>query len=229
MTAMNQPEFKVIAEDLDFLSDRWREGLSDENVRRGSVVLRLLLCEPILVQAATHFRLKKPRILAGRPISPENFPLRDDCTFLWPGGSTFEAGYLKSIADFDRSIPINELRPLSRALEEAEGVNEPVPIERFLKHLAFYYKGAWITKGDVIKYVCHVAGGAHLDPKRELPQSLSDATGEQLYSSLDTIRASVQFNGRDPVMTEMLCIGQAVVRSKDIIALRAEIRRAFEV
>jgi hypothetical protein len=75
-------------------------------------------------------------------------------------------------------------------------------------------KGAFVQRGDVIDYVCHKTGGAHLDTTR---RSDSDKL-------LDSLTASVH-SDRPMVYLELLAIGQQITSSEDWKRFREEADR----
>jgi len=221
---MTANEAKVIVEDLDFIETEWRGSLSDAAIRRSSAVLRHLLVDQNLHRAAGAFKMKL-RILVPEASFLEHVPFIDSTAFYWPGGTAYDIGHTKSFMTLRRALAAPEVKLLYDTLNAVEDSLRPLPIDQFLRHLSFCIGGVVATKRDVIKYVCNKCGGTHLDERREIPASKADAKDEKVYVLLDDTRKTLKLADRDPVLLEMLCIGQSVVRSKDVQTLRSRLKQ----
>jgi hypothetical protein len=77
-------------------------------------------------------------------------------------------------------------------------------------------EGSFVSRDDILAYVCHQTGGAHLDMKIHSPT----------YALLDSLSASV-LSDRPMVYLEVLALAQQVTHSEDWKQFREEADRVM--
>jgi hypothetical protein len=222
---MGDPEraqlIQVVGEDLAYLAKDWGTSIDDAALRRGSTVLRNLLVEGLLQRAwkAAGFA-REPSIhthtleslLAGRLVKVDGVLYASAC------GGEYGAGQVSSLVIVNYELTEGE----RKALQAASVLQEVVRLNEFSNAACILTQKTRVSRHALIKYVANKMGGAHLDHKR----SKSAAAEERAYVALDAVMAErTKLLDKNLVYYELLSIGQALVRSPEIVALMRTIDR----
>ncbi len=234
----------TIAEDIEWLQREWctvYEPPHDEELRRGTAVLRRLLLDGNLQAAWIHFGFERSPRLSGPDIvailKGNGHELRRVVSMV-AGGAICNGIQMSAIgaarthnrttgvsADADEGFAV-EVFSVARS-----AVGEPVKGE--LKDLAerswnlnayldapgAIRLGQTLSRRDIIQYFANSAGGVHLDydGKRHRTQ-------EETYRLLRELDQKVVADTMDGLFFELLSIGQAIAKSEDLAMLARSIR-----
>lgn len=210
---------RLVAEDLDYLFRDWNQDIDDASLRRSSPVLRALLVDGLLARAAHQvgrgIRVMAPAI--SRVVT--EVELRE-CIFFQTGGAQYKGMIIQSMSVITRAKTSAEIKASYEREKGVIGKSYPVKLGVFLKQTSFVVKGVLINREEVIKYVANKLGGAHYDASRTTSKERADISLEQKYALLDEVRTSIVTADKNTAYYELLGIGQRVVNSRDIRALR---------
>jgi hypothetical protein len=210
---------RIVLKDLAYLHEEWDQNISENSLRVSSPVLRRLLVDDALLQRAwkaVNFE-KSPRITA--------YSLKPDLQYMkeashpvllaWAGGARV-AG-LERIGNMilvPKYLSDEEAKVLSTAQGRQE--EETLDLPKYIESPAIVVRGEVIPRRAVIKYIVNTQGGSHIGDKK-----VSEAEQRQ-YRRLDEAKNSGGAGYPVPFF-ELLSIGQALVRSEDIMKLREKL------
>lgn len=168
----------TILEDLDHLAELWNTSETKNSAIRNSVhILRRLLIYSDLQKSANSRKFKiiidapdvKPFLKATRYGLIEFF----QCG----GGNVLGVHIAGTVVHSKRS---NRLERIMREHNPDQRVQ--LNLTSFLRQQVFSFKGEFVTRSDIIKYVANKAGSAHFDRKDR------DGTIERIRSAVDIRR-----------------------------------------
>jgi len=223
MNKINPHFLATVLEDLDFLEESWGDNISEPQIRRNSPVLRYLLVDGKIKEAAAMLN-QKIRILTPLSSLEENLPAPESIRFFMSGGASINKGRVDRLIEYNRAFTPEEVKKMYDDGKRLEGKSKAVPIDTFLNQVSFMYGASRIKRKTVIKYVCNKLGGTHYDPKRVAPTSLLTANEDEQYSFLDVIYNTWKSLDMNVIHLEMLGIGQRFINSRDVRILKRKIR-----
>jgi hypothetical protein len=201
---------RVVASDLAFLEDEWDESVDEDSLRRSSTVLRRLL---VLGDYAKAWRVageaKEPRLeavdlsnaLAGLELAR--------IFFASAGGGRSGGGELSGALQYSGVMSPELIR---ERYARGEPPRRVFHISEFLASPGVVFRGEFVSRRHVIKYVANKLGGDHFDPMRK--------KDERAYQILDNAMNAAQILDKRLVYFELLSIGQALAQSGDAKKLR---------
>jgi hypothetical protein len=206
--------FQIVADDLDYLTNEWRDQMTDSAIRRGSVALRRLLNEGLLLQAwrAAGFA-KKPRVDAPNLVRHIYGVRLNLVEFAVAGGAQYEGLSIAGCVELRYQVSADEMSrwTLAPPMESME-------LLAFRDAPSVIYRGYSILRREVIAYIANKLGGAHLDETRGT-KPIDDA-----YRQLDALsEAKYELAGKDALHFEVLSAGQILASSSDLQELRVRI------
>jgi hypothetical protein len=208
MSKMESDDLIIVAEDLRYLENDFGPDINDDEIRRGSAILRRLLVENVYGRAWRSVGFEKePRLLAVDLLSLIGPIPHNDVVIALAGGAEYRgiqiAGFCLSKKS-SSSGPVKDQTPPSNKLpgEREYGMSE------FLGSAAGIAAGIFVTRREVIKYIANIKGGVHLDSKQRKAE-------EKLVARVSKIEKKFRIYRTDALLVELLAIGQALGRSDD--------------
>lgn len=203
---MTNDDLRIVADDLQFLSE-WGEEITDREIRHGSAVLRRLLVEDVYGHAWRGTgNTKQPRLIAVNlsPVAtPDNI---SHIEFALAAGAEFRG---MQIACMLKNVGRQSFGTLMFPARENGYPGEyEFPLSNYLSSLSGVVDGEPFTRRDVIKYIANVKGGVHLSSKRRRAE-------KELVARLGKIEKRMTIHTTDGLLVELVAIGQAVGGSKD--------------
>jgi len=210
---------QIVASDIRMLDREWnKQDIDDDNVRRASTSLRMLLVEQRLIQAARsldfEIRIMAPatdELLIGADLS--------SMKFFQAGGAKHREMNVMGVQLHDRALSPREIKERYERQKHV-ATNQPMNVSKFLGQVSFVLEGTRISRDEVIKYVANKIGGAHFDRSR------GSSALEKKYALLDKVHSGSYVNvvaGKAPVFYELLSIGQYVGNSRHVQRLASKI------
>lgn len=165
----------TILEDLDHLSDLWNTSETKNSAIRNSVhILRRLLIYNDLQKSANS---RKFQILIDAPdVKPFIKATRYGLIDFYQCGGTNVLG-VHIAGSFVHSKRSHRLERIMREHHPDHRVQ--LNLTSFLRQQVFSFKGEFVTRADIIKYVANKAGSAHFDRKGR------DETIERIRSAVN--------------------------------------------
>lgn len=204
------------ASDLRFIDEVTRGDPDFDALRRLSVQMRLLINDDLLIKA-----WKNVGVLEGAPIIKSirlDVVNADPDDFIFAGGGEYGGMRIAAFRHLPRAMTPDEIARRAKAGPPMKDF----PLHEYKDSASAIVKGKSIKRHQIISFVAHKKGGAHLDRKRK--------KDDEAYMALDDLMTAVKIGGNggslklhDPVSYELLSIAQAVSRSKDIHKLLAAI------
>jgi hypothetical protein len=209
---------RITNEDLHYVADEWRDGISDAALRRGSVVLRRLIVQQELQRAwkVAGFA-KQPKIttMSLDHMLADEHPSR--IIFAVAGGAEFGGFSAAGMMAVNYAKTEKQLRSAPEA-----GVPERVlGLAEFGNGTCIVTNGVKISRRVLIKYIANKKGGAHFDATR------SQQHEERGFAALDEFleRQQVEIASKNAIYYELLSAGQSLAKSTDVLELRQRIRK----
>ena len=214
---------RVVGEDLDYLFKEWNQDIDEASIRRASPVLRSLLIEGKLHRIANDLGIDL-RILAPdiyRFVEAEELKTY---SYWQAGGANYNGVQIRSVfMVVGRSLTDFEIAKMAFFAGKASK-SYPVKATVFLRQPSFFVEGVAINREEVIKCVVHKLGGGHYDASRN-PSIGPNISLDDKYMLLDKVRAGkMMVGGKDAVYHELLSIGQRLINSRDVRAMRKRLR-----
>lgn len=198
---------KVVMDKIDSLHDLCsKQDPTDNNIRQISADLRFLLVEGNLQKV---WRLcgfeKQPKV---NPLMNLRKPNNDPAlTFSLDDCATTSGATMGGIRIYNRAKSAEEMRAdYERERELINAKSEPITMTAYLDSTAMQIKGKKMTRRQIIKYLANKLGGVHYDIKNR-------------DSDLDTLNSQLKLLKKGPLFFTILGIGQAIIKSGDIIKL----------
>lgn len=249
-------EFRSVAEDIEWLRDDWWLGpagyLSDGHLRRGSAALGLLLVDGLMQRAWSHYGFEGEPTVAGPDLvalATHHGTTLEHAVALIAGGACMankdrafvglfradnpetgvpaeaESGFAVRQLGIERDA---SLLSTPSALDPL--VSRQWPLSAYVEAPAAVRHGTLISRHDIIEYFRkHVGGADHYaahDPADSGRLQITEvAERNQVIEQLGGI---VHVEYRSGVYFELLSIGQAIGRSRDLLELARKIREGEE-
>lgn len=224
---MDNYQLKVVADDLEFLSE-WGTDITERTIRHGSGVLRRLLVEGVYGCAwrAIGFE-RQPKL---RTVDLSSILMPDNLKYieyLLAGGADYRGTSVATLC-LVKGLPSEGKRPPSELLRIIPKQPKPTDtypaeneftIQDFVASYSGYIKKSTFTRKEVIKYVANVKGGVHLSAGQRKEE-------KKLVSRLARFEKAFKIAHTDPMLVEIVAIGQALGRSEDA---HVYIRKAKEL
>lgn len=199
---------RVVLADLEYLASRWSAGgISDDEVRRNSTVLRRLLVDDDLLKAWVEVVGKVPYSVSAMGLErPKSATVRRAeyvtvSGVTQPGSQVFQAQVVRGPVDKG---------PYPVVVVQAR----PMKLRKFVEGFCVVIDDVFVRRREVVQFVANKAGGAHYDSDKKMPN-------QKAVESM----ASYEVMGRGAVYYEMLGIVQALVSAPDTTRLVAELRK----
>jgi len=212
MRRLEDSQLISVAEDIEYLREKWADGASDADLRRGSALLRRFLIDGGngMLMAVWHRLglLDQPRVIApSLPLQILAAGAKVDLAAA--GGATVEGGTMAGFRQTTERIAA-EFSPDGCEQLLLEYVGAPSVIIR----------GEQVTRRELVKYFAHHLGGVHMSSKvlkqeQDMVRRIRRIETLQIYSHM---------LGKDLLHFELLAIGQAIGRADDFKKMSAVIR-----
>jgi hypothetical protein len=202
---MNELVENVIS-DLRYIKKDWNESVEDDELRRGSTVLRRLLIDKELAQALRASGLNSNPMLEASTLDPIIKSIsRDKIRFASAGGARYKGielrgWYFARTAKSQKEIK----REYERGIPSVS-----ISIHDFVEAPCLILYGEIILRRQLIQYVAHKLGGAHTDDKR-------DRKKDRPYILMDKARKEFKLADKSLIYFELLSIGQALSASSEL-------------
>ena len=214
----------IVAEDLNYLTNKWTQDIDDPSLRRASPVLRSLLIESQLMKVAN--MLNEEISVMAPLISKYEDELEDaSIVFYQSGGAKFKGMEIQFVKRNNRAMSPEEIKTNYEKQKNLIGQNYPVKLTKFMKQISFLINGVKINREEVIKYIANKRGGAHYDGSRKTDKVGSKGDLEKKFKLLDDIHRSTIVADKNSVYYELLSIGQRLINSPDVKRIREIINR----
>jgi len=216
---------KAAVEDID---------IENRQIRNISGILRRLLIDNDIQNVSRKYI---PKITIQTPDNNEIYRSSRKSPFLF-----FQSCGCKIRGIWMRAI-IAEYGSVPRQLEFNPGTTVDLKINNFLRQNVFCFKGEWVSRSDVIKYVANKASGVHSDTKRGGPYKILDYIRNALTISVEDERLETTLNidniefpndefkfsskSVDPVFLELLAATHFFLDSSDVHSLLQELRKTY--
>jgi len=215
---MKRELLKVVLEDLKYLSTEWNQDIDDASLRRASTVLRRLLVDQELLQAARMLG-KDISVMAPLICREESFENLDEIVFYQAGGANFRGMEIQTLTIVRGVLSNEEIKQRWERERNLVGKSYPVKLSKFLKQTSFIVFGIKINREEVIKYITNKLGGAHYNSSRKTSNDGSTVMLEDKYVLMDRVGRELRVADKNAIYYELLSIGQRVVNSPDVKAL----------
>ncbi len=216
---------KIVAEDLDYMTDEWSQDIDDASLRRASPVLRSLLIEGQLMKVAN--MLNEEISVMAPLISKYENELEDlSIVFYQSGGAKFKGMKIQFLKKLNRAMTPEEIKVIYEK-KKIIGQNYSLKLTKFMKQVSFMINGIKINREEVLKYIANRRGGAHYDNSRKTKKLGSKGDLEKKFILLDSVHASTVVADKNSVYYELLSIGQRLIGSHDVQRIHQIIERGL--
>jgi hypothetical protein len=201
---MNKEDLvRTVAEDLQYLRSEWDWEITDDSLRRSSIVLRRLLVENDFQRAWKKVGLEKQATIHANAI-PRAYLVEPGINYIMiaaAGGAWYHGMFIqKFIAS-----------PIRLPDDKEEVVGRPFGLREFVESPAMIIESQILPRRVLIKYVANTQGGAHLNAKRA-----NDQEGK-LFTLLDQVKSlELGVANKDLIYYELLAIGQSLAQATDV-------------
>ena len=208
---MQDPEsefLRVVLADLEYLASSWSAGgISNDELRRNSTLLRRLLVDGDLLRAWVEVVGKVPYVVPARGLKrPESKTVRR-AEYVTVSTVTESMGQVHQAQVFRG--------PLDKGPDPVVIVQErPMKLKKFVGGFCVVIDDVFIRRREVVQFVANKAGGAHYDTDKTKP-----------YQKAVDAMASYEVMGRGAVYYELLGIGQALASAPDTTRLVEELQQ----
>lgn len=220
-----QELLRTVAADLQYVACEWSTQIDDDSLRRDCVVLHKLLVEGELGRAwrAVGFQ-KEPKILAPVLVTVGD---RRRADFIQTGGASFGGVEVRDVElHYDDSLPPEYANKGSGVFVRKEPASkrarQPLWLPRFVDDICIVITGIEVSRRDLIIYIANTLGGKHMDWGREFKQQQQRRAK---FEALDSVFMTMETAKKNSVYFELLAIGQAMAKSRDIGKLIKKIRQ----
>jgi hypothetical protein len=220
MTVKLQPQERELVEvtlkDLHHIAQETRPDCDDHQLRRVSVQLRSLLAQDHLVRSWKLLQLqpKSPTILAPR-LRTDGLGSND---FAVAGGGNVAGVAIANFRYQGSALSPEEVK--ARYEREKNDIEYPFSWSDYKQSCAVYVRGQKVSRLQLVLYVAHKKGGAHLDHTRKKDEqaycALDAAIESGLWFGASPAGQPGQEHGKNPVYLKLLSIGQNLTNSPDI-------------
>lgn len=212
---------RIVSEDLDYLTEEWKQDIDDASLRRSSTILRSLLIENQLMKVAK--MLNEDISIMAPCVSKFENDLNDpSIAYYQAGGGNYKGTEIQSLKQLNRAKSPEEIKANYEREKTLIGQNYPLKLSLFMKQTSLIINGTKINREEVIKYIANKRGGAHFDSSRNIAKSEL----EKKYGLLDNIHRTTFVADKNAVYYELLSIGQRLITSPDVQRVRHIIKNA---
>ena len=204
----NKELLEIVADDIRYLQREWGSTVGNHALRRGSTVLRGLLVNKQLHQAwnAVCFD-KKPQIITSSLTEILTIIPKEKIIFAAAGGAFYTGVAIRGALVVNKSsLTDSELN----AVDAAGFPEEEISLHQFVEAPCIVAEGQLVSRRMLVNYVSNALGGAHYNPNRNRKKTA------KIFSLLDRASEKFEFEDKNLVYFELLSIGQAIAKSKDI-------------
>lgn len=204
---------KIVFDDLRYLESEWGSSIKDDELRRGSTVLRRLLVNGDLLRS---WRISG---ISGHPyiVSPslsgivsflnkQQIPIRH-LLFALSGSAPYGFGRVETPFAIDLALSDNQIKELY----EKGRSTEKQKLNKFINSPCIYVTGTPIVRRELIQFVSNKLGGAHYDEIRNRKKLI-----EEKFRKLDEVRSQYEVLDKNAIYYELLSIGYHTVNSDDV-------------
>lgn len=225
---MNKREMHTVVEDLEYIESRWMLNPGDQELRRGSAILRRLLIDGALercwraVGMRGELNITAPNIdsIMAKQSSEGGRVVLLVALGARYRGAEVAAIFLHIAHEGQKANPPNvgESGPpysrytIRKYLISSSGIQQ----EEDDKHPGGL-KTTTISRADVIKYVANNLGGVHIGPS-------SHTKGRRVAERVSKFEGTMNILDKDPIFFEILAIGQRLVQSPDVKTMIQKVR-----
>jgi hypothetical protein len=206
---------RSVAADLAYLEQRWGPDIDDDELRRGSIVLRRFLAQGELQRAWKAAGLEREPGIRHVPV--ENALAGIDLRNVAIGAAGgVRVGMVSTQGFFVPRRPISDEEHV-RHFEKTSPPESQFILSsfgEFKESHCMVVDGHLVKRREVVKFVCNKLGGAHYDDSRGQSQE------ERTFKRLDRVLEGLEITQKTPVYYELLSIGQALTASDDLRRFR---------
>lgn len=240
-------QFQTVAEDIEWLHQQWwlePDNLLDADIRRGGATLRRLLLDGqgAVALAWRHFGFAGQPSVTGPDVEAllrhSGFSRELTASLIAGGGrvngmdlsmigihrvdnpstgvpAAADEGFAVAVASIARSEKGGIYAPIDQEL--TRHVEREWKLTEYLDAPGAIRRGKLISRRDILQFFCKLAGSVHLDIGTNRKRPLS-------FEFIKELRGKVHSDWRDGLVFEMLSIGQALGKSRDLLALAEKIK-----
>ncbi|MDB2683000.1 hypothetical protein N9Z27_01970 [Alphaproteobacteria bacterium] len=219
----------LVYEDLGWIAQQTSPNATDEQLRRISCSLRLLLGHKgrlIACWKILGMKPKNPLIVS----SLLNLRGMSNVKFAAACGMQIGNSKHKGLVFSEKSIDDEEAKRIINDFQ-AKPLERELSLQDYMKSCSIYFEGKKIQRMHVVDFVANKKGGVHLDFER------SSKKDKEKFDVLDALVSGdfkVWFGGKasnqnkapdgakDVIFSELMAIGQNVTQSPDIKRMMAE-------
>lgn len=203
---LSRADIRTVAEDLRYLQS-WGADVANDEVRRGSSVLRRLLVEDVYGQAWRSIGFTKQPKLIAIDITPiVESEVVERVVYAIAAGAHFRGVQIGCMLLNKGNEPVGELGPAIR-VNGYPGEKE-FALSEFLSSRSGVVEGSAFSRQEVIQYIANVRGGVHLGRKQRRAE-------KKLVERLGKIENKLQIHKTFGLILELVAIGQALGWSDD--------------
>ena len=207
---------KTVAEDLNYLMNKWNEEIDDISLRNTSGILRRLLSDS---EGNNAYRiawhkidfLGMPRVTAldsdALLFGDKNDSQINKIKIAVAGGAKYHGGIIQMFTMLNYAKTPTEVKKDYERQKFLMNNPREYQLKKYLKKTALVVDGIKFTNYDVIDYVTNKLGGVHIDLTR-------DRKKDDKFKSLDT-NIQVKLLDKEYVYYQLLSIGQTIAESSD--------------
>ena len=197
---LGRHQVHTIVQDLIYLR-KWMTDPPDDEIRRGSAILRRLLVERELGNAWRSLGYEKePRIAAMDLKAAVTGRAEASLVFALAGGGTYKKWKCACMALWkNEKPPDGEVAPVER----------PFGLSEYIESPSAFVEGQTISRRNVIQYMANVRGGVHLGTQKARRQE------NMFICRMAKLEGAVNAFMLNGLLYELLSIGQAVSQAPD--------------
>lgn len=218
---MNFDLIEMVSDDLEYLAKEFHHTAEDAEIRRGSAVLRKLISDGLLADAAREVDIDIS-IMALEIRAALTLP---EFRFYQLGGGRCN-GYRQCHATVRGGAPTDEeIKSLFASKPNGQiDKKKLISLNSYIDQPSYVLNGMTISHREVVKYVANKLGGTHLDSSRRDAKLL-----DEKFRVLDSIRTMVEmvYTNKNSIYFELLSIGQCISDSRDIHKLRRRLKEVL--
>lgn len=212
------PEYLSVAQDLDYISRAWTDGVAADEIRRGSAILRRFLVDGgqgVLFRAWRHHGLEgQPTVVAPDLRAACGEDLSAIIVGVAGGGSVGGLSAANMILNRGATTP----DPLP--VEVGTTAERPWRLLDFVDAPALVVDGEIVTRREVVKYMANHLGGVHLSRR---VRKTEEEMVRRIRTLKPTLKAVENPLSLDWLEFELLSIGQLLADAPDVGRLKRRI------
>jgi hypothetical protein len=210
---LEESQLLSVAEDIEYLRDKWSDGVSDADLRRGSALLRRFLIDGgngILMAVWHLLGLPKQPCVKASSLPPQILAAGAKVELAAAGGAKVAGAIIGGFRQTTEKIAAEFLPDGSEQLL-LEYVGAPSVI----------IHGENVTRRELVKFFAHYLGGVHMSSK----VLKKEENMVRRIRKIETVRIDSRILGKDLLHFELLAIGQTIGRSDDFKTMTEVIRK----